>query len=132
MALIEQLKNEHALLADVLNKVRDMGIVTKEGHDLLVEAKQGLLNHLALEDRELYPVLRKGAEKSPALAHTMEVFARDMEGITAVALGFFSKYEASGSGLEFAKDIGRLLGALQNRIAKEETILFEEYRKLQA
>lgn len=53
-----------------------------------------------------------------------------MEEISKAALSFFGKYSQGGDSLEFAKELGRLLGALKNRIGKEEGVLYAQYDKL--
>ena len=79
--LIEELKNDHAEIVKVLTKVRELGIGSKDGQDTLLAAKEGLLAHLKKEDERLYPSLRKAAENTPGLKYTLDMFAKDIQGI---------------------------------------------------
>lgn len=128
--LIDELKREHSQIVDVLNEVKGKDIRLKETQEKLLSAKAGLLTHLKKEDEELYPVLKKSAEKDKNLQQTLDMFAKDMEGISRFALEFFDKYSKGGSGIKFAQDFGRLTATLGGRIRKEENILFAEYEKL--
>lgn len=128
--LIERLKREHGALVETLNKVKELGIGSKEGQHKLFSAKIGLLAHLKTEDGQLYPALNQGAKNNESLRRTVELFSRDMETVSKEALSFFEKYAHGGSGLEFAKDFGRLYTVLSQRISKEEKSLYPEYDKL--
>lgn len=128
--LVNDLKQEHETLVGVLNNIKQVGITSPEARAQLAAAKDGLLTHLQKEDAELYPKLREKATSDPNLANILNTFAKDMEGISSAALGFFEKYEDGGSPVEFAKDFGALMGALGNRIRKEESILYAEFDKL--
>lgn len=128
--LTDELRAQHKEIANNLNKVRELGIGSKEGQQLLLSVKGNLLAHLQKEDKELYPVLRKQAEIDSSLKKTMEIFAKDMESISKAAMDFFTKYAGGGSGIEFSKDFGRLFIILGGRISKEEDILYKAYDKL--
>ena len=128
--LIEELKREHAVIAKILNEVSKSGISSAEGRQKLLDAKEGFLAHLKKEDVQLYPVLKKAAENNPALRQTLDIFAKDMAGISTAAINFFGKYAHGGSGMEFARDIGALFTTLKSRIRKEEDVLYKEYDKL--
>ena len=128
--LVERLKKEHVAIVDVLNQIKEKGVGSKEGRDILRSARTALLAHLKLEDDQLYPAMKKEAETNVALKSTLGAFARDMETISKEALSFIDKYAAGGSGLEFAKDFGRLYMNLSQRIRKEESNLYPEYDKL--
>jgi len=130
--LVSKLKNEHALLVQTLADVQKLGIGTAEGKAKLMAAKTALLAHLNLEDSQLYPTLRRAAEADGALKTTLDIFARDMDGISKAALGFFDKYANGGSGTEFGKDYGLLHAALAQRIRKEENTLYPEYDRISA
>lgn len=128
--LINKLKADHKELVATLEEVKKLG-VTPAGLAKLRSAKAGLLAHLKMEDKELYPKLRVAAKSDAALKSLLELFANEMEGITNFALEFFEKYENASSGVGFAKDFGKLLGELANRIRREETLLYEAYEKLE-
>lgn len=129
--LITELKEEHIQISAILNKVNAIGFYTAEGQGLLNQAKNGLLTHLAKEDKELYPKLTTAAETNIDLKRTLDVFAKDMLEISKSAMAFFERYQNGGSGVEFARDFGRLFSMLNLRIGREERILFEEFQKLQ-
>lgn len=128
--LVEELKQEHASLVEVLEKVRTLGISSEDGQKLFLSAKEGLLLHLKKEDEQLYPSLRNAAENNEKLQRTLDTFFKDMETISTAALEFFNKYSRGGAGIEFAKDFGRLFATLGSRIRREENLLYPEYDKL--
>lgn len=129
--LIEDLKKEHAEIAGLLKEVKMLGVGSREGKAKLLLAKEGLLSHLKKEDEQLYPVLKKEAEKSPELKRTLEIFANEMDSISEVVLNFFEKYSGSApSGIGFAKDLGGIFVGLETRIRREENILYREYEKI--
>ena len=129
-ALVEELRNEHTVIAETLNKVKTLGISSEEGQSTLLAAKMGLLAHLKKEDEQLYPVLRNAAKSDARLKKTLDTFARDMDAISQTALEFFDKYSTGGSGIEFAKDFGRLFATLSMRISSEEKIVYAKYDEL--
>lgn len=128
--LIDKLKKEHNILVEALDSMTRLGVTSKEGQEKLYSAKEALLAHLSLEDKELYPALRRAAESDDSVRSTLDIFAKDMEEISKTALSFFSKYSQGGDSLEFAKELGRLIGALKNRIGREEDILYAQFDKL--
>lgn len=130
MGLIDDLQKEHAALVQTLNSVKELGITSKAGQEKLLAAKTGLLAHLKREDAFLYPTLRRAAEKDARLEKLLEFFAKDMGEISTFALQFFDKYEKGGSGIDFARDFGRLFATLNGRINKEESLLYKEFEKL--
>ncbi len=128
--LVEELKKEHSVIVETLNKVKSLGITSEEGQNTLLAAKSGLLAHLRKEDEQLYPVLKKAAETDSNLNRTLDIFARDMEEVSKAVSEFFAKYSTGGSGIEFAEDLGELFAILSSRISKEENILYQKYDEL--
>lgn len=128
--LIRVLKEEHERLGNLLMEVRTFGIGSREGKEKLLGVKSALLGHLERENQRLYPILRRAAERDPDIKRTLELFAANLEEVTGVAMGFFETYGAGSSGLNFAKDFGRLFALLGDRIRKEETVLFPLYEKV--
>src|SRR5688572_12625716 len=128
--LVDELMKEHSLIVELLTEVSNLGITTKEGQNKLNSAKDKLLAHLKKEDEQLYPALNKAGEADPKLKGYINTFAKDMEGISKAAVGFFAKYEQGGSGDEFVRDFGEIVATLKMRIRKEENFLYKEYDKL--
>jgi Hemerythrin HHE cation binding domain len=127
---VEELKQEHTVIFETLNKVKALGITSEEGRNTLFAAKRGLLAHLKREDEQLYPVLNKAAESDAGLKRTLDMFAEDMEEISKTALEFFEKYSKNNSDLDFARDFGKLCAILSKRISQEENIIYKEYNEL--
>lgn len=83
--------------------------------------------HLAMEDKSLYPQL--AASKKPQTASTATKFKQSMGGLVDVFLAFDKKYAlpkdiATHSG-DFIKEAKVVMGALGDRIKKEESELYE-------
>ena len=128
--LVEELKNDHNVIVEMLMEVSKLGVSSKEGKDKLISAKLGLLSHLKKEDESLYPVLKKASETDPALKQTLELFVRDMEVTSKAVMQFFDKYSSGSAGTDFAKACGALFSDLKMRIWKEENILYAKYDEL--
>ncbi len=131
--LIEELKKEHSEILATLNEVKQLGILSKEGQDKLLDLEVSLLAHLEMEDDQLYPALRKEAEHNNSIKDTLDLFAIDMESISKIVREFFEEYSEGFSGMELEKiseDFKNLLTALNKRICNEEESLYEEYETL--
>jgi len=125
--LIEELKKEHAEIVATLKEVKKLGILSKEGQGKLMSVEASLLAHLEIEDDQMYPALRKEAEKNKNLKNTLDLFAMDMDNVSKVVQDFFDKYSEELSGEELPKDFENLYTALSKRISNEEESLYEEY-----
>jgi iron-sulfur cluster repair protein YtfE (RIC family) len=128
--LIKELKQEHESCARILNRLHVIGLKTKEGQDLLAQAKKQFLVHLKKEDDLLYPVLLNSANNNSNLLRSLEGFSQNLEGITSYVEHFFEKYSKGGEGEEFDRDFGKLFTMLSTRIRREELILFNKYLEI--
>ncbi len=131
--LIKELKKEHSEILATLNEVKQLGVLSKEGQDKLLDLEVSLLAHLEMEDDQLYPALRKEAEHSNSIKDTLDLFAIDMESVSKIVREFFEEYSEGFSGMELEKiseDFENLLKALNKRICYEEESLYEEYETL--
>jgi hypothetical protein len=130
--LTEDLTREHVELREVLERVKAIGIGSKEGQQELLRARELFLAHVAREDREFYPSYRGLAESSPEAKRKAEQFGGEMATISRDLIAFFDRYRNGGEGLAFARDFGRLYAALFLRWQKEESQLYASYEKLAA
>ncbi len=129
-ALIEEFKREHSKIVDAFKKVKELGILTKEGQPKLMSIKATLLEHLKEEDEKFYPVLWKEAEQNKKLKEELEEFAKDLEGFSKFVFGFFDKYDKGIIGTSLFLDFETLFMVLDVRIKNEEKILYDEYEKI--
>ncbi len=125
--LIEELKKDHSEIVAILNEVKKLGILSKEGQAKLLSAKAHLLTHLNKEDEQLYPVLRKKAEHNEHLQDALDLCVMDMENVSRVVQEFFDKYSRGVSEKELQREFENLFVALGKRITNEEDILYDEY-----
>ncbi|MET1254847.1 hemerythrin domain-containing protein [Aliikangiella maris] len=128
--LVDELQQEHQVIIGYLDAIRVAGVTSPEGQSKLQLARKGLLAHLKKEDERLYPLLNKAAQSSPELKRTLEIFAKDMDEISRNAEAFFHKYSNGGSGIEFAKDFGSLIATLNQRIQKEESVIYKRFNEI--
>lgn len=129
--LVGEFKNEHKwLVAKLMEARKEIG--TKKGSAALNDARKGLLAHLKKEDAKLYPILQEAAKQDEKIASLSKKFSEEMEGISAAALAFFSKYSESEKTAEFERDFDGLLATLAKRIGAEETLLYPAFAKLEA
>jgi len=129
--LIQDLKNEHVIIISAFNEVTKLGINTKDGQTKLLNVKDSLISHLQKEDKLFYPPLWKASTTNKSLKITLEEYAQEMEQISEIAFEFFEKYSRGGSGLEFAREFGKLYGILGKRINKEESVLYKFYEEME-
>ena len=127
--IIKELKNEHTFIIDEIYNIERLGIYSKEGRKKLFAAKSDFLAHLEKEDKKLYPVLIKAAERNKEFKKKLDHFSQNEEKVTEFALQFFDTYSAGSSGVEYKLDCERLYSSLKARILNEE-ILYKEYKKL--
>jgi len=132
MTIVEELKQEHVTLVNALGNVDGTKIGTKEGNEVLFSIKSALLAHLAHEDADFYPEMKKAAENQSAIANMLKEFEDDMNKITASVLVFFDKYTSESTGDSFTVDFNKLVTSLKQRILMEEDVLFESYKELKA
>jgi iron-sulfur cluster repair protein YtfE (RIC family) len=125
--LIEELKKDHSEIFAALNEVKKLGVLSREGQAKLLSIKNNLLAHLKKEDEQLYPALKKEAERNNNLKNALDLFAIDMENVSRVVQEFFDKYSKGVLGEEFQKEFESLLVALGKRIRNEEDVLYDEY-----
>ncbi len=130
-SLIQDLKNEHVIIISVLNEVTKLGINTRDGQAKLLQVKDFLIAHLQKEDELFYPPLWEAAKTNNKLQNILEEYAQEMRRISEIAFDFFEKYSKGGSGIEFARDFGKLYGTLGKRINKEESVLYKFYNDKQ-
>ena len=128
--LIEEFKRDHAEIMAMLNEVKELGILSKEGQAKLISIKEHLLAHLKKEDEKLYPAIRKEAEDNEKLRNTLDLFTLDMEMVSSVVQGFFDKYSEGEIDGNFSENFERLSVALSTRIRNEEDALYEEYEEI--
>mgnify|MGYP001399281485 FL=1 len=128
--LIEEFKRDHAEIMAILNEVKELGILSKEGQAKLISIKTHLLAHLKKEDEKLYPALRKVAEDNERLRNTLDLFALDMETVSSVVQEFFDKYSGGEIDGNFSVNFESLSVALSTRIRNEEDALYEEYEEI--
>ncbi len=124
---------DHKEITQMLKKLRKLGVRSPESRELLMKSKDKLLAHLAKEDTKLYPPLYEKAKTDASLAGTLDIFAKEMQGITGFVLQFYENYTKREDLLDsdkFVKDIAKFISALQTRILKEEIALYKLYDKL--
>ncbi len=127
--MIRELKKEHSVIIDVINKIKKLGIGSKEGNELALSAKRNILNHIKKEDEKLYPVLRKAVKSNRKLEEILDVFARNTGAVSDTVFHFFDNYSTkAGNQLEI--EMKWLIETLTWRMQREENLLFTMYENL--
>ncbi len=129
-ALIEEFKREHSEILAILNEVKELGILSKEGQAKLMSIKASLLEHLWNENERIYPVLWKEAEHNKDLKELLDLVAIEMEGISNVVQKFFDKFHEGTVDRNSLDEFEAVFAAINKRIKNEEDILYEEYEKI--
>jgi tRNA A22 N-methylase len=129
-ALIEEFKREHSEIVAILNKAKELGILSKEGQVTLMSVKASLLEHLWNENERLYPVLWKAAERDKDLKELLDLFAIGMEDVSNVAQRFFDKFYEGTLDKNFQHEFEEFFVTISKRIKNEEEILYDEYEKI--
>ena len=124
--LAHTLHDEHQIILDLLKSLRASGANTPEGLGKLREARTLIMSHLEKEDQHVYPVL----QKHEATKDVASLYADEMLSLSSRVCDFFDHFEATPDASTFSSELGRLLAALQTRIAKEEYVLLPAYKEL--
>ncbi len=125
--LIEELKDEHRSILEMLDQVKTAGISSRSGREKLLSARDLLKAHMTKEDEQYYPSLRRAAADNKELKVMLDYFVRDMENVSKKAMLVFDKYSQSGDEAEFAGEITMLYMMLKDRIRTEEKTLFAKF-----
>jgi iron-sulfur cluster repair protein YtfE (RIC family) len=128
--LIEEFKKEHSEIIEAFKEVKELDVLTKEGHSKLMYLLSDLLKHLWHEDEQLYPVLRKASEHNKKLKEILSSFINGLGVIHEEVLQFMTKYYKGDLSSNFHKEYERLFDDLSKRIGYEENILYGEYEEL--
>jgi hypothetical protein len=128
--LIEELKNEHKIILDILDRVKTLGIASRTGQEKLLSARDLLIAHMNKEDEQYYSTLKRAAESDRGLKITLDYFIKDMEDVSKRAMQLFNKYSTGGDEAEFAGDVKLLYMMLKDRIRTEEENLFQKFHRL--
>ncbi|SEA91955.1 hemerythrin domain-containing protein [Paraburkholderia sartisoli] len=123
MSFTDTLRHDHEAIFKALDECQKLGISSEEGKKKLVQARTLVQAHLKREDTQLYPVMQRH-EETRELGAT---YSAEMQNITADVNGFFDAYASGGSGLDYARHLGRTVSQLRQRMTREEVRLYPAF-----
>jgi hypothetical protein len=124
MPLIDDLKHDHHEIFKLLDESLALGVVTDAGRRKLKDVRAVVLAHLKREDTKLYPEMRK----HDATRDLGEMYAHEMHTISTEVFAFFDSLERGGAGIEFARQMGRVISHLRQRMTREEVRLYPAFQ----
>jgi len=125
-----KLKEQHVQIKNLLTDVQKYIATDETKKQFVAKLSKLLKNHIETEDKELYVVLKKTSEKSPAVQRKLNLFAKGWEEISEFAEEYIKKYSSGNFDGKFLHDTGKILAKLKTRMLKEEVGLFSEYDKI--
>ena len=130
LPLIAELKQEHQTIVQLLNDVDSLGVESAQGRHKLMEAQDIFMNHLKKEDEQVHALLSEAEKNSPDLREIMYLMHFNLKDVSRFVIEFFEKYASTDNQEEFASDYNLIRVLLQNRIRREERVLFREFEKV--
>ena len=106
-ALIEEFKKEHSGIIEAFKEVKELGVLTQEGHSKLMYLLSDLLKHLWHEDEQLYPILREASEHNKKLKEILSSFINGLGAIHEEVLEFMTKYYKGDLNSKFHREYER-------------------------
>jgi len=129
--LIEEFKKEHSKIIEAFKEVKELSVLTIEGHTKLMSLLPDLLDHLWSEDVRLYPDLIKESKHNKMLKEVLRLIVDDIGAIREELLIFMIKYaEGDIINSTFQREYELLFAFLSKRMWYEENVLIDEYEKL--
>ncbi|MFN7134511.1 MAG: hemerythrin domain-containing protein [Myxococcales bacterium] len=129
-SLVATLLQQHADLSAAMRSVLDAGIASDDGRERLRQLKALLLEHLALEDAELYPTLVGAGHEDREFARLLGMYAEDMRAVTEDAAALFLRIDDAHQPEPWVDQVASLIARLKFRMASEERMLFGEYERI--
>ena len=127
----DELRHENYEILQILNKAKRLSMRTLQGRRAIFDHKRKILEHLLKEDTSVHKLLQDSVTSHPDLKQSLDMFKRDIEGITGFVKNFFIKYDATDSSKELNDDFDILFSKIIHRIEKEENIFYEEFDELE-
>ena len=128
--IVDELKAEHILLSEKLQKAKENGCFTPEAREYIFEIEEDFKKHLKKEDEQLYVAFHEAAKTDSSIKSLMDNFAKELQSVTDDVINFFEKHEKDSNHEDFEKDIVHLISSVEARITKEEHILYPKYEQL--
>ena len=136
MNAMSKLKEQHKEILSIGGRISDGADTTLNVKiamtilELIKELGELLEEHLLIEDDFLYPALKKRSQENIRdIAHQ---FSIELGGIKEAFFNYSTKWTSPEkiiqSQMEFTSESKALVGALQNRIVKEDKELFPLYK----
>src|SRR5215475_14428148 len=123
MSLINTLKHDHEEIFRLLDECRALGVASEAGRRKLKQLRGVVVAHLAREDQKLYPAMQRH-DATRALG---DMYAQEMRAMSSEIICFFDSLDSGRAGLEFARDIGRVIAHLRQRMTREEVRLYPAF-----
>jgi serine/threonine protein kinase/hemerythrin-like domain-containing protein len=130
--LTAQLREAHVQVVEGLNALKGRRGVDDQVRAELLKAQAIFDAHVKVEDEQLYPVLRRQAERDPKLRTILTLLGRDTEETSTYVKGFFERCLALGptDQEELESEIETVFHIIMARQWKEDHSLFAEYDKI--
>ena len=87
-SLVTKLKDEHKLIFSMFEKVKSLGIGSRNGREELFKVKELILSHLKTENEYIYPRFAILSQKNPSLKGISDKFQNEMTDISKQAIAF--------------------------------------------
>ncbi len=129
IALVKELNGDHRAILKTIGRIGEIGELTPATRTLIAETREAILRHLAKEEREFYPAMKRLADASTAIAEKLKAMNREMESIAREAIGFLDTYATGGNPADFPADFAKFRRALSERIQREEFALYSHFLK---
>jgi HD-GYP domain-containing protein (c-di-GMP phosphodiesterase class II) len=127
---ITELIEEHNEILNFCSTIRDSYQNTEKTYQLLLQIKDKMDNHLKKEDNLLYPPLIKASEKDKEFQESLKFFVNNISQVSKVFNDVIQLFSDGGADEnEYKESLDRLAILLNERIKKEESIIFSAFEE---
>ncbi len=129
--IITELKKEHRALFDLMSQELDHKSDPVGTHKNIMKMKKMLMDHLAKEDKYIYPALLDPRWRDSYIQPILNSVIKGKQELVQLMDQFYSKYtENSIIGSNYDADFKKLFVEVWPRILNEELILFTEFENI--